>query len=109
MFCHKKPTLGQTLMKITGIALAVVGAMAAAGYVLSKCDCLGKRMKRLACKCDQKIEKTMQGLRDTVTGVTQSVTSTTTPQDLGGPSARGGACDCVPESYHPTSFTDQGS
>ncbi|MBQ4324638.1 MAG: hypothetical protein IJC29_02480 [Clostridia bacterium] len=109
MFCHKKPTPGQTAMKITGIVLAAVGAMTVAGYVLSKCNCLGKRMKRLACKCDERIAETMKNIRDTVTGVAQGVTSATTPPEVGGPSARGGACDCVPESYHPTSFTDLGS
>ena len=79
MFCHKKPTPGQTAMKIPGIVLAAVGAMTVAGYVLSKCNCLGKRMKRLACKCDERIAETMKNIRDTVTGVAQGVTSATTP------------------------------
>ena len=109
MSCHKETTPVQAAMKMMGLALATIGSITVAGYLLSKSNCLGGRMKRLATRCDEKICDTMKNIRDTVTGVAQGVTSSSTSCDVGGPSARGGACECVPESYHPTSFTDQGS
>ncbi len=51
MFCHKKCSTTQIVMRVVGIAVSVVGAMTILGFILSKCDCLRRRTRRLACEC----------------------------------------------------------
>ncbi len=51
MFCQRRCTTADIIMKIMWTVAAVVGVVTLLGYLMSKCDWLCRRTRRLACEC----------------------------------------------------------
>ncbi len=51
MFCRKKCSTADIVMRVVGVGVMAVGVVTVVGFVLSKCDRLRRRTRRLACEC----------------------------------------------------------